>query len=118
MGDETRQNLTLRGLQSAAGFLQAKIAEPSRSATRRKLSFLLDQGVKRVDRRGQILRQVLPRGADGRLTTAAKTAGRLAYVSARGPAAPQADPTPVTREPSSMTAVQPHSPVRQGPQGR
>ena len=27
MGDETRQHLTLRGLQSAAGFLQSKIAE-------------------------------------------------------------------------------------------
>ena len=26
MGDETHQNLTLRGLQSAAGFLQAKLA--------------------------------------------------------------------------------------------
>jgi ribosome-binding factor A len=26
MGDETKQNLALRGLQSAAGFLQSKIA--------------------------------------------------------------------------------------------
>ena len=35
MGDEARQNLCLRGLQSAAGFLQSKIARVSRYATRR-----------------------------------------------------------------------------------
>ena len=35
MGDETRQNLSLRGLQSAAGFLQSKVASASNSATPR-----------------------------------------------------------------------------------
>ena len=47
MGDETRQELSLRGLQNAAGFLQAKIAERIDIRYTPKLSFLLDQGVKR-----------------------------------------------------------------------
>ena len=61
MGDETRQNLTLRGLQSAAGFLQAKIAERIEIRYTPKLSFLLDQGVKRSIAVAQILQQVLPK---------------------------------------------------------
>ena len=39
MGDETQQKLTLRGLQSAAGFLQAKIAERIDIRYTPKLSF-------------------------------------------------------------------------------
>jgi ribosome-binding factor A len=61
MGDETRQNLSLRGLQSAAGFLQAKIAERIDIRYTPKLSFLLDQGVKRSIAVAQILREVLPK---------------------------------------------------------
>jgi ribosome-binding factor A len=60
MGDEARQKLTLRGLQSAAGFLQAKIAKRIEMRYTPKLSFLLDQGVKRSIAVAQILRQVLP----------------------------------------------------------
>jgi ribosome-binding factor A len=60
MGDETHQNLTLRGLQSAAGFLQAKVAERIDIRYTPKLSFLLDQGVKRSIAVAQILQQVLP----------------------------------------------------------
>ena len=47
MGDETRQNLSLRGLQSAAGFLQAKIAQQIELRYTPRLKFVLDQGVKR-----------------------------------------------------------------------
>ncbi len=61
MGDETRQKLSLRGLQSAAGFLQAKIAERIEIRYTPKLSFLLDQGVKRSIAVAQILREVLPK---------------------------------------------------------
>ena len=60
MGDETHQKLTLRGLQSAAGFLQAKIAKGIDIRYTPKLSFLLDQGVKRSIAVAQILQQVLP----------------------------------------------------------
>jgi ribosome-binding factor A len=61
MGDEARQKLTLHGLQSAAGFLQAKIAERIDIRYTPKLSFLLDQGVKRSIAVAQILQQVLPK---------------------------------------------------------
>src|SRR5271165_4728869 len=47
MGDDTRQNLTLRGLQSAAGFLQAKLADRLDLRYTPRLTFVLDQGVKR-----------------------------------------------------------------------
>jgi ribosome-binding factor A len=60
MGDETRQKLSLRGLQSAAGFLQAKIAKGIDMRYTPKLSFLLDQGVKRSIAIAQILQEVLP----------------------------------------------------------
>jgi ribosome-binding factor A len=64
MGDETQQKLTLRGLQSAAGFLQAKIAKQIDIRYTPKLSFLLDQGVKRSIAVAQILQQVLPKNTD------------------------------------------------------
>jgi ribosome-binding factor A len=64
MGDESQQKLTLRGLQSAAGFLQAKIAERIEIRYTPKLSFLLDQGVKRSIAVAQILQQVLPKNTD------------------------------------------------------
>jgi ribosome-binding factor A len=60
MGDETRQNLTLRGLQSAAGFLQAKIADRIDLRYTPRLTFVLDQGVKKSIAVAQILREVLP----------------------------------------------------------
>jgi len=60
MGDEARQKLSLRGLQSAAGFLQAKIAERIEIRYTPKLQFLLDQGVKRSLAVARILREVLP----------------------------------------------------------
>ncbi len=60
MGDETRQQLSLRGLQSAAGFLQAKIARQLEMRYTPRLNFLLDQGVKRSIEIAQILREVLP----------------------------------------------------------
>jgi ribosome-binding factor A len=60
MGDETHQNLTLRGLQSAAGFLQSKLARELELRYTPKITFLLDQGVKRSIEIARILREVLP----------------------------------------------------------
>ena len=49
-----------QGLQSAAGFLQAKIADRIDLRYTPRLSFLLDQGVKNSIAVAQILREVLP----------------------------------------------------------
>ena len=60
MGDETRQQLSLKGLQSAAGFLQAKIAQQVEMRYTPRLNFFLDQGVKHSIEIARILREVLP----------------------------------------------------------
>ena len=61
MGDETKQNLALRGLQNASGFLQAKIAKRIDTRYTPRLRFHLDQGVKHSIEVSRILNEVLPR---------------------------------------------------------
>ena len=61
MGDETKQNLSLRGLQNAAGFLQAKVAGRVDLRYTPRLQFILDQGVKRSIEISRILDEVLPK---------------------------------------------------------
>src|SRR5580704_5011362 len=60
MGDEKMQRLTLRGLESARGFLQAKLAERVQIRYTPVLHFQLDQGVKRSIEASRLLREVLP----------------------------------------------------------
>jgi ribosome-binding factor A len=60
MGDEKKQTLGLRGLQSAAGFLQAKVANRIDTRYTPRLAFVLDQGVKKSLEVNRILREVLP----------------------------------------------------------
>jgi ribosome-binding factor A len=60
MGDDAKQRLTLRGLQSAAGFLQSKVARRIETRYTPKIEFLLDQGVKRSIEVARILAEVLP----------------------------------------------------------
>ncbi len=60
MGDEKTQKLTLRGLESARGFLQAKLAERVQIRYTPVLHFQLDQGVKRSIEASRLLREVLP----------------------------------------------------------
>jgi ribosome-binding factor A len=64
MGDDAQQKLSLRGLQSAAGFLQSKIAEQIDTRYTPRLLFVLDQGVKKSIEMAQILKQVLPPADD------------------------------------------------------
>lgn len=60
MGNETQQRLTLRGLESAAGFLQSKLRERVDTRYIPKLTFQLDHGVKNSIMVAQILQQVFP----------------------------------------------------------
>lgn len=59
MGSESKQNLSLRGLQSAAGYLQSKVAKRIDTRYTPKLTFVLDQGVKKQIEVSQILGRVL-----------------------------------------------------------
>ena len=47
MGDENKEKLTLRGLQSAAGYLQTKCAKRIDTRYTPRLQFQLDEGVKK-----------------------------------------------------------------------
>lgn len=60
MGDETKQQLSVRGLQSAAGFLQTKVSKRIDTRYTPRLVFVLDLGVKRSIEIAQILQAVLP----------------------------------------------------------
>jgi ribosome-binding factor A len=64
MGDDTKQQLSLRGLQNAAGFLQSKVARRIDTRYTPRLVFVLDLGVKRSIEISQILQSVLPERAD------------------------------------------------------
>jgi ribosome-binding factor A len=63
MGDEKHQQLSLRGLESAAGFLQSKVAQQIELRYTPRLKFVLDQGVKRSIEIARILDEVLPAAA-------------------------------------------------------
>ncbi|MGL4595190.1 MAG: 30S ribosome-binding factor RbfA [Thermoguttaceae bacterium] len=60
MGDETKQNLCLRGLKSCAGFLQSKISKRIDTRYTPQLEFILDQGIKNQLLISKILSDVLP----------------------------------------------------------
>src|SRR5437764_10179281 len=60
MGSDKEQQLSLAGLQNAAGFLQKKIAERIETRYTPRLTFVLDKGVKNSLEVNRILREVLP----------------------------------------------------------
>jgi ribosome-binding factor A len=63
MGDEAKQKLSLHGLNSAAGFLQAKIAKRIDTRYTPKVQFVLDQGVKHSIEVSRILGELFPKTA-------------------------------------------------------
>jgi len=60
MGNETTQNLCLKGLQNAAGFFQRKIADRIQTRYTPRVLFVLDQGVKKSILVSKLLKEVLP----------------------------------------------------------
>ena len=60
MGTEKEQELTLRGLRHAAGFVQSKLAKRLQTRFTPVIQFVLDQGVKRSIEASRLLREVLP----------------------------------------------------------
>jgi ribosome-binding factor A len=60
MGTEKEQQLSVSGLQNAAGFLQKKIADRIETRHTPRLTFVLDKGVKASLEINRILREVLP----------------------------------------------------------
>jgi ribosome-binding factor A len=64
MGDEAQEQLTLRGLQSAAGFLQAKCAKRIDTRYTPRLQFEIDEGVKKSVEVTQLLKEIFPDGVE------------------------------------------------------
>ena len=64
MGSDAAQQLCLHGLQSAAGFLQQKIAKRIDTRYTPRLRFELDMGVKKSIAIARLLDDVLPGDAD------------------------------------------------------
>ena len=60
MGTEKEQQLSLSGLQNAAGFLQSRIADRIETRYTPRLQFVLDKGVKQSLEVARILKEVLP----------------------------------------------------------
>jgi ribosome-binding factor A len=60
MGDDQKQKLCLHGLQSSAGFLQAKIGQRIDTRYTPRIRFELDMGVKKSLEIARLLSDVLP----------------------------------------------------------
>jgi ribosome-binding factor A len=60
MGDETKKNLCLRGLQHAAGFFQKKVGDRIDTRYTPKVKFVLDKGIDNAMTVTRILDEVLP----------------------------------------------------------
>ena len=65
MGDETKQRLCLKGLQSAAGYLQKKIGDRIDTRYTPRIKFELDKGLENSMRVTKILEEVLPKPDPG-----------------------------------------------------
>jgi ribosome-binding factor A len=61
MGDEKKQNLCLRGLQSSVGFLQSKVGKRIDTRYVPRIQFELDRGIKNAMIVTRILDEVLPK---------------------------------------------------------
>lgn len=60
MGDDTKQRLAMRGLESSAGYLQSKISDRIDTRYIPKIKFELDEGVKKSIALQKMLSEVLP----------------------------------------------------------
>ena len=63
MGTEKEQNLTLRGLRHASGFIQAKLANRLQTRFTPVITFVLDQGVKHSIEMTRLINEALSQGA-------------------------------------------------------
>lgn len=61
MGDDTKQNLCLRGLQNSAGYLQSRVGRRIDTRYTPKIEFKLDKGMQHAMMVTRILEEVLPR---------------------------------------------------------
>ena len=61
MGDDTKQELALRGLQNSAGYLQSKVGNRIDTRYTPRIQFELDKGMQNAMMVTRILEEVLPK---------------------------------------------------------
>jgi ribosome-binding factor A len=91
MGDEKCQQLSLRGLQNAAGFLQSKIASRIDARHTPRLTFEIDEGIQKSLQVGEILAQIKREQETSESPQADAMAGEAADPTVADPTV--ADPT-------------------------
>ncbi|MEO2030926.1 MAG: 30S ribosome-binding factor RbfA [Planctomycetaceae bacterium] len=64
MGSDEEASLTLHGLNSARGYLQAKVAGRVKTRYTPELRFEIDRGIQKSFEAAQILEQVLPKSVE------------------------------------------------------
>lgn len=79
MGDETKQDLCLRGLQNSAGYLQSKVGKRIDTRYTPKLQFLLDKGMQHAMMVTRILEEVLPAERESDESESAEESGEDEY---------------------------------------
>jgi len=65
MGNEAKQQLAIKGLESSAGYLQGKVADRIDTRYTPRLVFRLDDGVKKSIAIAKMLAEVLPEDENG-----------------------------------------------------
>lgn len=88
MGDEGRQKLCLRGLQSSSGFLQSRIAERIDTRYTPRLTFELDTGVKKSLEVDRILAELAEERRQAELAKGVEPAADLSPTEDDSPPAP------------------------------
>ncbi|MDG2182063.1 MAG: 30S ribosome-binding factor RbfA [Mariniblastus sp.] len=74
MGDDTKQGLCIRGLQSSAGYLQQKVGNRIDTRYTPRLQFVLDKGIQHALLVTRILEEVLPAEREQQEQTASASA--------------------------------------------
>ncbi len=97
MGTEAEQKMTLRGLQHAAGFIQAKLAKRLQTRFTPVLTFVLDKGVKNSIELTRLINDALGQTAASQTIAPVPAEGGDASVSSNeGPADGSAAPPSAT----------------------
>ncbi len=84
MGSPAQQQTAVRGLQNSAGFLQQRVADRIDTKYTPRLTFMLDEGVKKSIAVAQILEQI---AAERKAKSEENITGPVAVESDEGPAA-------------------------------
>ena len=85
MGDETKQGLCIRGLQSSAGYLQQKVGNRIDTRYTPRLQFVLDKGIQHAFLVTRILEEVLPAEREQHEQAASENAGGSEDTNAADP---------------------------------